>query len=353
VHAAVRAVACLLLTAGVAAAFATPSRASEPGVVTDLTWGTTVLEQDRALAAVRDLGVRWVRLSAQWSILEPAAPGEYDRRWLAHVDRAVRLTRRAGLRTVLTVYDAPVWASGSAAMNVPRHPADFARFMRFLAARYRGRVRAYEIWNEPNLPRFWTSPDAAAYAALLRAAYRGVKAGDRRAKVIFGGLSASDYDFVERAYAAGAKGHFDVMAVHPYTRCGVGAPEESRRREDGRLTSDSFRAYREVRASMLARGDAKPIWLTEFGWSTSTAACDPAAGVWVGGVSERQQADFIRRSYRLLRRDRYVALALVYNLRNNYWEHDADTLEARYGLLRTDFTPKPAYFALRAVARGR
>ncbi len=212
--------------------------------------------------------------------------------------------------------------------------------MRYLTDQYGDYVDAWEIWNEQNIARFWPGgPDPAAYAGLLKAAYPAVKAGDPSSKVLFGGLSQNDYAFVEAAYAAGAKGSFDVMATHPYA---CASPEAINRRANGRMTKGSFPAYRELRASMLARGDAKPIWFTEFGWSTTSKAC---------GVSEATQADYLRRAFKYVEQDPYVEVATWYDFRNNFFDHDADESEAQYGLLRTDFSEKPAYRAFKAYRR--
>ena len=169
-------------------------------------------------------------------------------------------------------------------MMKPQNPADYADFIRFVAARYAGKVSAWEVWNEQNTRRFWPSgPSPAAYVPLLKAAYPAVKAADPNALVVFGGVSQNDYSYIEGAYAAGAKGYFDVMAVHPYP--GPNAPEavwHSERADRARRRSSGFR---EVRSSMLARGDDKPIWLTEFGWSTTTTEA------W--GVTQAQQADYL------------------------------------------------------------
>jgi hypothetical protein len=94
---------------------------------------------------------------------------------------------------------------------------------------------------------------------------------------------------------------------------------------------------------MLARGDDKPIWFTEFGWSTSTQEC---------GVSEATQADYLTKAFKLAAQDSYVQVAFWYNFRNNYWMKDADDVESRYGLLRSDFSRKPAYDAFKACASG-
>jgi len=326
--------------------------AAEPGVVPDLTWYISDADKQRTVVALQDVGSKWVRLNVQWAEAEPL-DGSYNEWWMNEYENAIALAHAAGQRVIIMVDTAPAWASGSQRSNVPRDEGDYADFMRYFANRFRGEVDAYEIWNEPNFKRFWsTGPDASAYAAMLKATYPKIKAADPAAKVVFGGTAGNDYDFIERAYAAGVKGYFDVMATHPYTYCGSSGPAAIRREANGRISRDSFVGYREVRETMVAQGDAKPIWVTEFGWNTSSAVCDPGAGLWQGGVSEAQQAEHLTKAFKLLERDRYVQVALWYNFRNNYWAADEDEPEARYGLLRTDFSLKPAYTAFKAYAKG-
>ena len=241
----------------------------------------------------------------------------------------------------MAVSETPQWASGASNPNTPPvDAADYADFMRDMAARYNGRVVAWEVWNEPNHPRFWNpAPDPAGYARLLTAAYPAVKAGDPAAKVLFGGIAHNDYEYLEDVYAAdpGIGDSFDVMATHPYTAGGQ-SPADVDRDEAGRMTTTSFRAFGEVRDVMRDHGDLQPIWLTEFGWSTNSNVQHP-----LGGVTEAQQADYLAQAFELLEATPYVEVAIVYNFRNNYWADDADNWEDQLGLLRTDFSPKPAY----------
>jgi hypothetical protein len=130
------------------------------------------------------------------------------------------------------------------------------------------------------------------------------------------------------------------MATHPYA---CAAPETIARYANGRMTTGSFPAYREVRATMLAHGDDKPIWFTEFGWTSYSGQC---------GVTEATQADYLTRAFRFMEQDPYVAVATWYAFRNNFWAGDADNGEDRYGLTKADFTPKPSYYAFKSYATG-
>lgn len=328
----------LLVACGTAAP---PAPAAMLGFDTDLTWFPGAADNARTAEFLTDSGSQWVRLTVGWHDFEPAR-GVYDPWSLAAYETEILRARSAGQRVLLVIQEAPPWATGVPDRHAPpRDPADYARFAAFLASRYGGLVDAYEIWNEPNYARFWTgAPDPAAYARLLQAAYPAIKRVDPTAPVLFGGPSTNDWRFVEAAYAAGARGSFDVMGAHPYS---CRSPDDVQRDATGRMTRGTFLGYRELRATMLAHGDDKPIWFTEFGWSTTSKAC---------GVTEEVQARYLRRAVELIVGDPYVEVALYYHLRNSFHRRDADEVEAQYGLLRTDFSVKPAYATYRSLARA-
>jgi hypothetical protein len=312
--------------------------AVERGVDVDLTWGIPGADVAPTQSAITDVGAKWVRLTMHWRDAEPSNDS-YSNQTLTEWDSAVAAAETTGAKIIAVVGRSPSWASGSNDQYMPPlDPADYADFMRFIVSRYQGKVAAWEIWNEQNTLRFWpTGPNAAEYVQLLQAAYPAVKAADPAALVAFGGLAYSDYSYVSQAYAAGAKGYFDVMVTHPYSDSN--SPDFVSYYKPGVPHKESFTAYREVRNRMLANGDDKPIWFTEFGWSTCTTngKC----------VSESQQAAYLTRAFCIMEQDPYVQVALWYNLRNNHWNDDADAWETQLGLLNTTFVPKPAYSAFK------
>ena len=119
-----------------------------------------------------------------------------------------------------------------------------------------------------------------------------------------GGLVGNNYDFVEKLYSHGAQGSFDGVGVHTDTACLSTDPREYYREPNGRIGRYSFTGYREVRATMLAHGDDKPVWMTELGWSTTNGTCARGgrAGTKEAGVSQAVQADFLIEGLRLPRR---------------------------------------------------
>src|SRR5918994_5871036 len=305
---------CAALAAAVVSSLCLPGLAqgAQKAVSTDLAWGIPSSAFAPTGQAISDIGAGWVRLEFRWNEAEPSSKGSYDQNTIAKYDRAIDTARAAGAKVLVFGNGAPRWASGSrATMAAPQHPADYADFIRFVATRYAGKVSAWEVWNEQNTSRFWPSgPSPSAYVPLLKATYPVVKSIDTNALVVFGGVSQNDYHYIEGAYAAGAKGYFDVMAVHPYPGP---HPPEAVWYGNGRIGTTAFTGFTEVRKSMLAQGDDKPIWITEFGWSTTTTAS------W--GVTYEQQADYLTRAYRLLEAYPYVEMGVWYNLRNNHWNN--------------------------------
>ncbi len=220
-------------------------------------------------------------------------------------------------------------------------------------------VDAWELWNEPDGSEFFAGgPQPARYAAMVKSAYRAIKAVQPGDTVVTGGMVGNDMDFLAALYSHGAQGHFDAVGVHTDTACLTNGPDAYYRDERGRIGRYTFSAYREVHAVMSAHGDgAKPIWMTELGWNTqSTRPRSCNTGTWAGkkriGVSERRQARFLRAAYRCLAADPFVGVALWFG-----FQDIRGSAHARgYGLFRSSGRAKPSaqgVQAARAVGSGR
>ncbi|MBC7225589.1 MAG: cellulase family glycosylhydrolase, partial [Anaerolineae bacterium] len=102
----------------------------------------------RVMATINDLGFGWVKQQIEWFRHEPVK-GQYV--W-APIDYIVDQANAAGVKVLLSVVKAPKWArspnSDFSVEGPPANPQDYADFIGAMAARYKGRVHAYEIWNE-------------------------------------------------------------------------------------------------------------------------------------------------------------------------------------------------------------
>jgi len=271
-------------------------------------WGSGVAERDVEIA--RAAGFRWIKQSFEWRYIEPHVKGAYE---FNEPDRLIGFANAAGLKVLARIDSQPVWVRKDTVFPVngpPDNIQDFTDFLSALATRYKGRINAYEIWNEPNLAREWGNqpPSPKDYVALLKAAYHAVKGADPAAMIVTAGLAPTtasgaiampDIDFVNQMYQAGAANFFDVLGAH-----GAGfkappelSPDDVAKNPDlnhgegtaGRIYC--FRHVEDVRKVMVDNGDAaKRLAILEFGWTTDPRPESPYA--W-HAVTEQQQADYL------------------------------------------------------------
>ena len=237
----------------------------------------------RDLGLVQEMGFTWVKQKFAWREIEGIEKGQYD--WYRS-DYIVDETEKAGLKLLVRLDQQPYWAEPADNQwqenGPPGNMADFADFCGAVATRYRGRIDAYQVWNEPNLTREWGNrpPDPAAYTELLRACYTAIKAADPDAVVVSAGLAPTgtdtaeampDTEFLQGMYDAGAAAYFDVLGANAP---GYKAPPEldpaaAEAPEYGGGRWFAFRHVEDLRALMVANGDGrKQVAVLELGWTT-------------------------------------------------------------------------------------
>ncbi len=283
---------------------------------------------DRQLALAKEAGVYWMRFDFPWDQIETSV-NVWD---FAKFDYIVDQARLDGIHIIATItqYDVPGWRNENQPKDYPASAQDYAMFVGKIAEHFKGRIPLYELGNEPDNPLFWQpAPDAAKFTQFLKKGYAVIKGIDPSARVISGGLTSQDQTaFVTAMYANGAKGSFDYFGYHPYSM--PKSPDNS----------FAFNQMNTLRQIMAKNDDLKPIMVTEVGWATS-------AQTW--GVSEETQAGYISRVFtKILFEDyQYVPIACVYDLRDD-WISSGD-VDANYGILRHDYTEKPAFLSLQSA----
>jgi len=305
-----------------------------------------------AASGASDARARWVRAFMWWQSIEPTR-GVLDEAALDRYRETAAALHAQGVQVVWVVVGSPSWASLSGSPGgPPGDPAAYAHFVGGVARRMGPTVDAYEIWNEEDLALFWGGrPDPERYVRLLSAAYSSIKAVAPNAMVMFGGLAGNDYEYLERAYRAGARGLFDAVAVHTDIPCELRRPGRFVRDPNGRISRWSFLGYREVHRTMLEHDDRKPLYMTELGWAVSDEPC--LSGVWAhkkpAGISEDKQASNLVDAFACLSKDGYVRAGLWFLLNDPGIASDG---ASGYGLLRADGSPRPALAAFRATAES-
>ncbi len=321
---------------------------------------------------VNGLGFGWIKQQVRWQWTE-AAKGQYG---FKDMEGLVNGANAAGIKIMFSVVAAPEWARGGKhGDGPPDNYQDFYNFMGAMAAHFKGRVHAYEIWNEQNLQREWEgSPlSAADYVRLLKGAYQAIKAADPNAKVISGAMTPTgindgvwaidDRVYLQQMYNAGLKYYCDAIGAHPsgfanppdiYFKGPYGAPGLDPNRGHDDQPSFFFRnTMEDYYAVMVKNGDGgKRIWATEFGWPTNDGMGVPPSPNYefAADITEQQQADYIVRAYQWSKSWGHAGVMFLWNL--NFWPTvGAENEMAKYGIVRGDWSPRPAYIALQNMPK--
>jgi hypothetical protein len=275
---------------------------------------------------------------------------------LKQLDELYDRAASAGIQLDIVINNAPKWASAYADCTpflgfyssrcepvadnrrlypTSAHLTDLSNFVTALGERYPGVV--FETWNEPNLDQGPQRPSSggAFLGQMQCAVWRAAKALAQPSQV----LSPAFGDFYSenatrsymRAFYSTGNACFDDLSVHTYNgdshNFGAGSP-----------LAGHMKIYRDARAEA---GDTRPMWVTEFGFSTARAK---------GAVSEADQAALVRTEYDKLLTMPDVAAAIVHTLRDS--SGSSGDIEIGYGWTRRDDSPKPVFCLFAGIKQG-
>jgi hypothetical protein len=353
-------VAALVLFASVPVA---PIRAAEvsnatvaplPAVATDdgrfgMVQG--LIDPDMAYKA----GARWDRIVFPWSLIQKDGPNSWTE--LYFTDEQIRTQQRRGVTMAGVIIATPQWASTTPEKGRPVDPPrglelayndpnnTWGQFVRKLAAREKGVVDHWIIWNEQDMftpaLRYTFDGSYEQYAQLLKVAYLNIKEVNPNAKVIIGGFAYwwdKEYnrppylgpllEVIKRDPDRDRNNHyFDIVSVHSYT-----AP------------LNSFTEPMIMKDILTQRGMTKPIWISE----SNVIPYDDLKNALPSGQlrgSLDQQASYVIQAMALsiaAGTERYA----VYKAVDEKPENDIEL----WGLIRNDHTVKPSYVAFQVGA---
>jgi hypothetical protein len=288
----------------------------QPGECAGVSNGTRFVDREVPLGA--STGARILRLDLPWAFVEPQRGVFHWRR----ADYIVAKVRKAHLQIHAILAYSPSWAAPSE--NDAPASGDFAAFARAVARRYRGRIRYYELWNEPDLTRYWNASETAYVQDVLVPGDRAIKKADPNARVVLGGPSHADRDWLNGIFRLGGGSAFDIASYHDYSG-------------DQRVLSDA----RVVKDVLVANGRPRtPIWLGEYGFQ------EPA-------IDDVQHAALI---HEVLTQPAPIAVAEWYELRDDSPMTccPPTPLELEtYGLFTDDYRPKTSLKTMQALLRRR
>jgi hypothetical protein len=289
-----------------------------------------------ALEWAHEARVRWVRIGVYWQTVEPQ-PGQLD--W-SRYDRLIAKARNEQLNVLGVLgyatrwsYRAPTGSLGDPTRNPPGDEQAWLRYVSAVVTRYGDAVHTWEVWNEPDLPHFW-SGTPAEYARLLGLTYELIKRLDPAATVVLGGLGFHDFEGQEpdaflRSILADpdypATRSFDVASIHHF-----GSADQA---------TERMNLVRE-RLTEAGVGD-RPVWLTETG-----QASDPELTYAPDFAGLDGQAAWARLMLPFL---------VQLGFERVFWFElfDEPNDDRGLGLLDAYLTPRPVFSALRAMLSGR
>jgi len=289
---------------------------------------------DKSVALIQQAGAGWVRIAFEWSDIEP----EKGRFAFQKYDHILDVLDKHGIKTLGILCYNPAWRK--AEWNAAPIPDDFIAYSTTTVAHFKGRVKYWEFWNEPDSKFYWDpQDDMTAYSALLKRLNSAVKAVDPSAQIVMGGMTESGPFAIRRVYQKAGKDSFDVVNIHPFVN-------PLKPNAVGTLKG----IYTSLMRVMTEFGDQnKPIWFTELG-CPGVKNPSPQNGWWEGiSPNEDQQAKWVTTVYTNTLQWPGVQRVFWAFLRDthDFFHSGVDD----FGLVTEDFVKKPSYKAYQELKK--
>lgn len=285
---------------------------------------------DKAIKALKDLKVSIIRNEFSWNEIEiQKGVFEFER-----YDHIVKICEENNIAILgILGFTAP-W-TGQQWNSAPQDEKLLLNYVQTVVNRYKDSIKYWEFWNEPDSSIYWNPQDSMkAYTRLLKKVYVAIKKADPSATVVLGGLANDQYYSLKRILSNGGENYFDIVNIHPY------------------VTPDKHKGIQQIKyllnnvtKELEKKGLNKKIWFTEIACpgTNKLTACN----WWIGKCqNEDQQAGFLEEVYSLL--------SAYENVEKIFWSMLRDTRHFKdgidyFGLIRWDYTPKPAFFAYKQI----
>jgi len=279
-------------------------------------------EEDFNLAS--QIGFEWTRSGVAWAAIQINLWG-YDFYW-KEADEMVNSSMRHNIKLLWTLAFTPWWCSSKENASYedddyytypPNNMSEWYNFVKIIAERYRGKINAWEIWNEEDTGYFWKG-SVEQFVELMKYAYMALKEVDGNNTVVMGGLALDDpgvggYNphFLEEFLELGGGEYVDVYAFHVY----------------GNTLSQRYSYMGET---LKKYNETKPLWVTEFGAST----CED-------GYSQFGQAIYII-SGLIEMKSMGIERVMIYELKDS--GTNISNWNDNLGIFKADYTPKLAVY---------
>jgi len=281
-------------------------------------------DQVKEVLAAGLCGAKVIRTGQGWGSVEPQK-NQFD---FSKLDKLMQRYNNQGMELQLLLGFTARWAAKQDklnaadwrdwAMNAPADMEGWENYCRKMAEHYRGRVRYWEVWNEPDIGFFRGTLDE--YLEMLKRANRAINGVDPQLEVMTGGFAAyyRNPEFIE-AVVVGAQQDYDVLAWHRH-----GTFDGFQQEVDGPVAA--------MRAKL---NPPKPLYFNETAMHST-------------GGHERMQAEQLVKKLTFAWSRGAIGYTW-YDLRND--GYDPTDAEHNYGMVTNDFYPKAVYPVYNTLAK--
>lgn len=306
------------ITVGVLEPLRAPTPLDSPiGIDVALAWCFPKEQWGSAVNFCELAGMNRVRDRMSWEELEPkrgrfAANTRYD--------ESLKIQTDAGLQVLQVNHIAASWANRNSSKHFPPDLRDIYNSYREFARRWRGKIAAFEPWNEADIPDFG-GQTGDEIASLQKAAYLGLKAGNPDLTVCQNVFAHHRQTTLRNFSDNRAGAYFDIFDLHHY---------------------EPLENYPKIYEDFRAVAEGKPLWVTECNvtveWSGDEQRKEPS------DENLRVQSERVAKIYAEAIHE--GARAVFYFMLPHYTER-----KVQYGVLHPDLTPRPAFMAVAATGR--
>ncbi|MFX0198255.1 MAG: endo-1,4-beta-xylanase [Candidatus Hodarchaeota archaeon] len=289
----------------------------------------THLPNLQTLNKIKEVNIKWIRCDFNWDIIEPHQ-GNFD---YTIIDQIVNFCKDNDVNVFPTIGYTPGWANGNRSHNFPpNNENDWTNFVSKVVRRYKDDINIWSIWNEPNTEYFQGTLDEYIQRIFVPASKIIKSLG---LKVATPEISVTDpkwWKWLDRFSTLRDK--YDIMTFHCYAKDGqrvIDYIENSRwpwyLRWLSWFLNRLYPVYQPIKNKLIGES-----WLTETGWATN-------------GTSEVKQRQNYEEIVAYLRSHSTLQKVFFYEI------IDDPATPFKFGVLRSDYSAKPAYDYIKSVCQ--
>ena len=297
------------------------------GACNHFAWNQAARDPAIVFPLMKKAGIGWTRDEILWKDYE-TEKGVYELK--PHHERFLTLSAQNGIKTLLILcFGNALYTKTDKTVPITEEELDaFGKFCYNLVKDTKGRVFAFEFWNE--FDHHTVGVDYKYYAPLAKTTFENLKKGNPEARAVGITAAGTGLSLIKTAFDMGSYAHMDDVSYHLYPS---GSPEKAKVGDDSRSVRELINQY--------PGGSDMRIWLTEMGWNSAGHGKNVAAKYLCKEFVIQMEAELVERMF-------------WYDMVDD--QEDVTYSEATFGMLerwhpqnKYRFLAKPAYVATAAM----